>query len=34
MQQFLKSLLDVYVQLNVFRASSRPKHVELYINVK
>jgi hypothetical protein len=27
---FSSLLLDVYVQLSVFRASSRPKHVELY----
>ena len=27
-------LLDVYVQLNMFWAWGRPKHVELYINVK
>jgi hypothetical protein len=31
---FSSLLLDVYVQLNMFRASLRPKHVELYINVK
>jgi len=31
---FSSLLLDVYVQLNVFRVSSRPKHVELYTNAK
>jgi len=31
---FSSLLLDVYVQLNMFRASSRLKHVELYINLR
>jgi len=34
MQIFSSLLLDVYLQLNMFRASSRPKYVELLINVK